>query len=326
MKLLIILLLFVIKSCLVESTDSHESSHESIHFKITRTNYSDYKSLTKDCAIRPIRKMGYFTRALPTALIIHGYEADYKSEMAKELVKAFVSRKDHNVIFADWSAYAFDDYSEITHEIDHIANVFVYLLNKMMDDGYDLTQVYIIGHSLGAHIAGRVGNLLQHQNITLPRITGLDPAGPLFDYPAIKKKMFKISSSDHTPLSKDDAKFVDIIHTNAGLYRGSFISHGHQDFWPNCGVFQPHCDECKISKIFKDYKDCSMCSHIASWRYYAESVRSTVPIFEAERCHTKILMRFFCNGDKTSMGFHANENAKNGDYYIETNDSPPYSK
>lgn len=55
------------------------------------------------------------------------------------------------------------------------------------------------------------------------RITGLDPANPPF-FPAILL--------DH--LSHRDAVFVDIIHTDAGLY-GQPYSTGTTDFWPNDG-------------------------------------------------------------------------------------------
>lgn len=63
-------------------------------------------------------------------------------------------------------------------------------------------NVYLVGHSLGAHIAGMVGEEFGGQ---LGRVTGLDPAGPIFDF---------LTKSQR--LSPDDAQFVDVIHTNAG--------------------------------------------------------------------------------------------------------------
>ncbi|XP_070507978.1 lipoprotein lipase-like [Chironomus tepperi] len=327
MKLLIIFLLFATKSCFASSKKSSEAeSYEPAHFKFVRKNYADYKDLKKNSCFSKIHESKYFNRSLPSVLIIHGVEMDYKSEYSKTLVDAFVFRKEHNVIFGDWSAYAFDDYSDMAHEVDHIADVFVEILNKMRDNKYDLTKLYIIGHSLGAHIAGRIGRILQHQNIIIPRITGLDPTGSLYNHASCWKHWVKFMGSYHKPLSKDDAKFVDIIHSNAGLYKGIVFSSGHLDFWPNCGVFQPHCDECKLPKIFTDFHDCSQCSHVASWNYYVESVYSNIPIFEAKRCDTKILMKFFCNGDKAFMGYYASSDADHGDYYVETNDHSPYSK
>jgi hypothetical protein len=54
----------------------------------------------------------------------------------------------------------------------------------------------------------------------IKRISTLDPAFSLF-YPG---------PFDH--LSKDDAEFVDVIHTDAFLY-GAPVSSGTVDFWPN---------------------------------------------------------------------------------------------
>lgn len=66
------------------------------------------------------------------------------------------------------------------------------------------------------------------------RITGLDPAGPLFfpDLPMILPE-------NH--LSEDDATFVDIVHTDTGGY-GYPLQTGAADFYVNSGYrFQPGC-------------------------------------------------------------------------------------
>lgn len=58
----------------------------------------------------------------------------------------------------------------------------------------------------------------------------MDPAGPLF-----KKwpKSLKLDASD--------AEFVDVIHTDAGIF-GYPTPIGHVDFWPNQGISpQPGC-------------------------------------------------------------------------------------
>ena len=63
-------------------------------------------------------------------------------------------------------------------------------------------NVHLIGFSLGAHAssyASRIASKYYHVS-QIARITGLDPAGPRFD---------------ELNLNRDDAKFVDITHTNA---------------------------------------------------------------------------------------------------------------
>lgn len=66
------------------------------------------------------------------------------------------------------------------------------------------------------------------------RISGLDPAGPLF---------FTVEPSYalHLTLNKTDAKFVDIIHTDRNAY-GFPLSTATADFYPNGGArHQPGC-------------------------------------------------------------------------------------
>lgn len=76
------------------------------------------------------------------------------------------------------------------------------------------------------------------------RITGLDPANPPY-FPAFK----------NFALGKTDAQFVDIIHTDGGLY-GAPLATGHVDFWPNGGVtLQPGCP----TRNFVPLSDNGMC-------------------------------------------------------------------
>lgn len=53
----------------------------------------------------------------------------------------------------------------------------------------------------------------------------MDPARPGFEFIPFQKER----------LSKDDAEFVDVIHTAGGTL-GIMDSLGHADFYPNDGV------------------------------------------------------------------------------------------
>lgn len=71
--------------------------------------------------------------------------------------------------------------------------------------GLNIANVHIIGHSLGSHLAGYVGSVMQTNfGLTLGRITGLDPAEPHFSQtdPVVR-------------LDPSDAYYVDIIHTDS---------------------------------------------------------------------------------------------------------------
>ncbi|XP_067136095.1 pancreatic lipase-related protein 2-like [Centruroides vittatus] len=101
-------------------------------------------------------------------------------------------------------------------------------------------DVHIIGHGIGAHIAG-----FAEKNIKVGRITGLDPAVAYFK-----------NVPSNLCLDKSDAYFVDVIHTDienagsSGLGTSEII--GHVDFFPNNGNDQPNC-RLQSSDLIKDY-------------------------------------------------------------------------
>lgn len=68
--------------------------------------------------------------------------------------------------------------------------------------------LHLIGHSLGAHICGMAAKELKKRRSswTVRRITGLDPAQPCFR-----------NADPSVHLHKNDAPFVDVIHTNGNL-------------------------------------------------------------------------------------------------------------
>lgn len=83
-----------------------------------------------------------------------------------------------------------------------------HLTNATIDKEPDTSNwgpLHMVGHSLGAHICGFTAKNLKkkHNNWTVRRITGLDPAQPCFH---------NTHASVH--LNKNDAPFVDVIHTN----------------------------------------------------------------------------------------------------------------
>ena len=60
-------------------------------------------------------------------------------------------------------------------------------------------------------------------------LSGLDPASLYF-----------ITDQTSFRLDESDAQYVDVIHTDAGVF-GNSLASGHTDFWPNGGGSQPGC-------------------------------------------------------------------------------------
>jgi hypothetical protein len=113
----------------------------------------------------------------------------------------------------------------------------------------DLRDIHAVGFSLGAHVVSFTSNILKKiMKYRFRRITGkiinshkpyehlkcfpgLDPALPFF---ATARSRWKLDSSD--------AGFVDVIHTNAGIF-GKIETCGHVDFYVNGGQIQPQCQK-----------------------------------------------------------------------------------
>jgi len=162
--------------------------------------------------------------------------------------------------------------------------------------GLDSNNVHLIGHSLGAHVVGMMGRTYTSlSGKQVSRVTGLDPAGPLFvrDAYGLKKHM----------IGRDSAAFVDIIHTNGDFDPYAFnlfsLSHstkygalqalGHADFYPNGGKRQD-ASGCSVSA--------GICSHGRSIVYYLHSIVDGPTAFPAYPCASD---RTCSEGKKTSQ-------------------------
>ncbi|KAK8774748.1 hypothetical protein V5799_010719 [Amblyomma americanum] len=138
----------------------------------------------------------------------------------------------------------------------------------MYSESYLMPEhVHVIGFRLGAHAAGFCGR--HFQNITgkkFGRTTGLEPAGLLFE-------------NTNVSLSKEDANFMDVIHTNGGditdLKLGMLNATGHADFYPNGGEHQPGCPG-GFSQI--------SCSHNRAWWLFTSSLENRNCSFKSIPC------------------------------------------
>jgi hepatic triacylglycerol lipase len=73
----------------------------------------------------------------------------------------------------------------------------------LITNGVPMGKIHVVGFSLGAHVAGYCGKQLKQLNTELRYLTGLDPAGPLFEHFGASNRLH------HT-----DAQVVDVIHTS----------------------------------------------------------------------------------------------------------------
>ncbi|XP_785102.2 pancreatic lipase-related protein 2 [Strongylocentrotus purpuratus] len=201
-----------------------------------------------------------------TKVIIHGYTENGLRDQYVKMKDAYLGATDVNVIIVDWRLGADGSYFQSranTRVIGKETAAFLHALKTTAQT--DFNKIHIVGHSLGSHVAGYAGEaLIQDYQEMVARITGLDPAGPLFGGYGVKSNY---------RLDKTDAAFVDVIHTDGDFAAvggmGLMDQLGHQDFYPNGGKDMSGCDPTVHNVI-----DSAFCDHILSVEYFTNTIPS----------------------------------------------------
>ncbi|PBC26668.1 Pancreatic triacylglycerol lipase [Apis cerana cerana] len=226
-----------------------------------------------------------------------GYTYNIDSDNVKMITNAYLYNTQDNILALDYRDITNQTYLLSVIIINHLSTFIANVLNNLVNNGVNPEKIHLIGHSLGAQLAARIG---RKTNFKIPRITALDPAGPLY-----------YIFDSH--ITSSDAKFVDVIHTDMGFY-GLGVKVGHVDFFPNYG-HRPQ-PGCKIIGPILSTQD--FCSHSRSFEYYAESVKNNNAFIA--KCRRN------CNGTLfIPMGYSTPSNAR-GNYNLLTNERSPYGR
>uniref|UniRef100_A0A8C0AEN9 Triacylglycerol lipase n=1 Tax=Bos mutus grunniens TaxID=30521 RepID=A0A8C0AEN9_BOSMU len=143
-------------------------------------------------------RASHFATHKITRINIPGWKSDgkWQQDMCNVLLKV----EDVNCINLDWINGSLQ-YIHAVNNLRVVGAEVAYFIDVLVKKfGYSASKVHLIGHSLGAHLAGEAGS----RTPGLGRITGLDPAGPCFH-----------DTPNEVRLDPSDANFVDVIHTNA---------------------------------------------------------------------------------------------------------------
>ena len=256
-----------------------------------------------------------FKHSRDTKFIVHGFGSAPDIDHLLHIKDGFLSRNhDVNVIMVDWR--------EGSHMPDYLAaskNTKVTgraIGNFVTDANIDPSKVHCIGHSLGAQTCG-----FASKTTRFPRVTGLDPAGPLFKGNEVSER-----------LDKSDADYVDVIHTD--ILAGIQDAIGHKNFYPNGGIHQPGC-------ILRNVEEESVfdvrnlqgegisflgCNHQRATNYFAESLHSDCK-FVSTKCSSYLAyLAGICKNTSARLGYHSYLEGPDGNYYLKTGDSTPFCK
>ncbi|XP_068155941.1 LOW QUALITY PROTEIN: phospholipase A1 VesT1.02-like [Drosophila tropicalis] len=242
-----------------------------------------------------------FNAAHPTRFVIHGWTQSYTSSMNKDIRAAWLSHGDYNVIVVDWARARSVDYASSVLAVPKTGKKVAAMINFLHSNyGMSLDDLYVIGHSLGAHVSGYAG---KNTNGQVHTIIGLDPALPLFNYNKPSKR-----------LSSTDAWYVESIQTNGGNL-GFLKPIGKGAFYPNGGKTQPGCT----------LDVTGACSHGRSVTYYAEAV--TEDNFGSIKCgdyEAAVAKECGSTYSNVRMGADTNAYMVEGDFYVPVNSKAPF--
>lgn len=182
-----------------------------VQFKPSMIDFNEYQYNITDLFC------SNFDPKLRTFVLIAGFLTEDNVDWINLSVRHLLNLEDVNVIEASWSdanRYIYSTAVAATPIVARQITILLYYLSEIFgsslsDDNF-VEGLTFVGHSLGAHICGFVGQDLWGPGARprLGRVIALDPAGPSFD---------RYDESER--LDPSDARLVEVIHTNRGTMK-----------------------------------------------------------------------------------------------------------
>lgn len=295
----------------------------------------------------------------PTKVIIAGWLYGINETLYTSINREYLGYEDCNVINVDWTKYSFNAILASASTVFPVGGYknncisssirvvvlgqalgrFLVKLNNQTHLPY--SNIHLIGHSFGAHIASAAANHVQQvAKEKVYRVTGLD-VGILMELKTVR-------------FNEDAAEVVDAVHTGSPV-ASSVLPQAMVDFYVNGGtVIQPGCSWLP-NKLFKDFyefthfgeflflvcvcyretrfqnniKFCfyfiiALCSHFKSFLYFADSINNS-SIYGTKCDSWENFKKGLCDkNDKAVFGEHY-QPGPTGKFYFYFNSSSSHS-
>ena len=170
-------------------------------------------------------------------LIIHGWHGskEHSPGLYKTTQLEAAANPDQNVIFVDWGELSGADLTDSFETIlgleepaylsypfiasdSNITTVAKTVADYLHERGVKFEDVSIVAHSLGAQVAGKLGEYVQKEySSKLKKITALDPARPNYE---TRWLWFFDNPSYENRLDASDANTVEVIHSHYSGFDG----------------------------------------------------------------------------------------------------------
>lgn len=219
--------------------------------------------------------------------------------------EAYFENGDFNVIVVDWSVGA-DTTLLVTarNRVAPVGGTVAMLISMLTRSGFDIGNLYIIGHNLGAHVAGFAGkNYIGEERIAA--IVALDASLSNFSNDRPEER-----------LAVGDAVYVESIHTNAGQ-QGFDWPLGDASFYPNFGNRQGGCGVDVTGN----------CAHNRAIELFAESINTQIHFWSRQCSAYKDILVEQCTaaGIDRKMGGQPVDTLARGIYWLTTNNASPFA-
>ncbi|XP_076645357.1 uncharacterized protein LOC143354867 [Halictus rubicundus] len=240
-----------------------------------------------------------FDFSKPTKIVTHGWINTVLNDAVSLVRDAYLQHGDYNVVGIDWGKISFKPYLWASSRVPMVGRFVATFVNFLQSQGLDLSTLTIVGHSLGAHVAGLAARFTEGN---VEHVVALDPALPNFE-----------NAGPGERVARGDAKYLEVIHTDAGVF-GYVDPIGDIDFYPNGGSLQPGCVT-------------NTCSHLRAYKYFAESINSDSGFVAVKCSNYANFLEGKCRSNTKAIlgGPKPNYEAK-GTYFLNANKLPPYAQ